>query len=223
MQFSIQLPTDRVDRQKEFVSAAAIAEIACTAEAAGFNAGFVTDHPFPDDRWMRAGGHHALDPFVALAFAAATTERLRVMTNITVLAYRNPFLTAKAVATLDVLSGGRVILGVAAGYLKREFAALGTDFDERNELTDEALIAMKRAWTEGGIEMEGRHFTARGNSMLPLPVQKPHPPIWVGGNARRAIRRAVELGDGWIPFPTAASLAGLGVGLLAASRRGGKR
>ena len=204
MKFSIQLPTDRVGEGAEFVSAEAIADVAQAAERAGFHAAYVTEHPFPDDRWMRAGGHHALDPFVALSFAASATTSLRVMTNILVLPYRNPFLTAKAAASLDVLSGGRVILGVAAGYLKGEFAALGVDFSERNDLSDEAIVAITRAWSEEGIEMSGQHFSVRGNTMLPRPLQQPRPPIWVGGNARRAIRRAVELGDGWIPFPSSA-------------------
>lgn len=203
MRFTLQLPTDRVDAGDEFVGGAAVAEMARAAEAAGFDACFVTEHPFPTDRWLESGGHHALDPFVALSFAAAATTRLRLQTNIAVLAYRNPFLTAKAAASLDVLSGGRVILGVAAGYLRGEFEALGVDFEERNELCDEAIDALRRAWSESGIALAGRHFRAEGNSMLPRPAQQPHPPIWVGGNSRRAIRRAVEKGDGWIPFPTA--------------------
>ena len=203
MRFSLQLPTDRVEAAEEFVRGDAVAEMARTAESAGFDACFVTEHPFPSDRWLATGGHHALDPWVALSFAAAATTRLRVQTHIAVLAYRNPFLTAKAVASLDLLSGGRVILGVAAGYLRGEFDALGVDFDERNELCDEAIDALRAAWTQTGIEQKGRHFSARGNSMLPHPLQQPHPPIWIGGNSRRAIRRAVEKGDGWIPFVTA--------------------
>jgi probable F420-dependent oxidoreductase len=202
MRFSVQLPTDRVSAGDEFVGARAVSEMARAVEAAGFDACFVTDHPFPNDRWLASGGHHALDPFVALAFVAAATTSLRVQTNITVLGYRNPFVLAKSVTTLDVLSGGRVILGVAAGYLKREFQALGADFDARNDVADEAIRAMKRAWTEEGVELIGRHFAATGNTQLPRPLQRPHPPVWVGGNSQRAIRRAVELGDGWIPFLT---------------------
>jgi probable F420-dependent oxidoreductase len=202
VRFSVQLPTDQVSHGAEFVSAEAVAELARAVEDAGFDACFVTDHPFPGDRWLAAGGHHSLDPFVALAFAAAATARLRLQTNVLVLPYRNPFLVAKAAATLDVLSGGRLILGVAAGYLKSEFAALGADFEARNDAADEALRAMKLAWQEDGVQLAGRGFDARGNTMLPRPAQKPHPPLWVGGNSHRAIRRAVELGDGWIPFPT---------------------
>jgi len=202
VRFSVQLPTDRVSHGDEFVSAPAVAEMARAVEASGFDACFVTDHPFPGDRWLAGGGHHSLDPFVALSFAAAATTRLRVQTHVLVLPYRNPFLVAKAAASLDVLSGGRLILGVSAGYLKSEFAALGSEFESRNDLADEAIGALKAAWTEEGVELSGRGFEARGNTMLPRPIQQPHPPIWVGGNSKRAIRRAVEHGDGWVPFPT---------------------
>jgi probable F420-dependent oxidoreductase len=201
MRFTVQLPTERVDRAEEFLSAAAVAEMARAVESGGFDACFVTDHPMPGDRWLASGGHHTLDPFVALAFAAAATSRLRLHTHVLVLPYRNPFLTAKAAASLDVLSGGRLILGVASGYLEPEFAALGVDFAERNELCDEAIAALRQVWTGSSIAIEGRHFRATGNTALPHPRQKPHPPIWVGGNSRRAIRRAVELADGWLPFP----------------------
>ena len=207
MHFSLQLPTDKVAAPDEFITADALGEIARCAEQAGFAACFVTAHPMPSDRWLAHGGHHTLDPFVALSFAAAATTRIRLQTHIVVLPYRNPFLTAKSAASLDVLSGGRLILGVAAGYLRGEFAALGADVDERNEQTDEAIDALLRAWSESGVELEGRHFHAGGNTMLPRPLQQPHPPIWVGGNSRRAIRRAVEKGDGWLPFPAPKRLA----------------
>jgi len=200
MRCSVLLHTQRVDLGDEFVSADAIAMTARAAEAAGFDAVSVTDHPFPQDEWMRSGGHHALDPFVALSFAAAATRTIRLLTFIYVLPYRNPFLTAKGVASLDVLSKGRLVFGVAAGYLEPEFEALGVPFAERDALADEALRAMKVAWREEGVHFEGTHFVARGHTALPRPVQQPHPPIWVGGNSKRAIRRAVELADGWMPI-----------------------
>jgi probable F420-dependent oxidoreductase len=202
VRFSVQLPTDRVSRADEFVTGPAVMEMARAVEASGLDACFVTDHPFPGDRWLAGGGHHSLDPFVALSFAASATTKLRVQTHVLVLPYRNPFLVAKAAASLDVLSGGRLILGVSAGYLKSEFAALGAEFESRNDAADEGIRALKAAWTEEGVELSGRGFEARGNTMLPRPIQQPHPPLWVGGNSRRAIRRAVELGDGWVPFPT---------------------
>jgi probable F420-dependent oxidoreductase len=207
MRFSLSLATERIDRAAEFVTQAAIAEVARAAEAVGFDACYVTDHPFPPDRWLHGGGHHALDPFVALSFAAAATRILRLQTHILVLPYRNPFLIAKAVLSLDVLSGGRVILGVAAGYLRGEFAALGADFETRDLRTDEAIRAMKLVWASDDVRLEGHGFAAIGNSMGFRPIQRPHPPIWVGGNSRRAIRRAVELAEGWVPFPNTAAMA----------------
>jgi len=207
MHFSVQLPTDRVKAGADLLSGEAIAEMGRAAERAGFDACFVTDHPAPDDRWLKTGGHHTLDPFVVLATVAAATTRLRLQTHVLVAAYRNPFLAAKAIASLDVVSGGRVLVGLAAGYLEGEFRALGVDVEERNELTDEAIRTMKRIWSEEGLTVRGRHFAADGITALPRPLQQPHPPIWVGGNTKRAIRRAVELGDGWLPFPAPARLA----------------
>jgi probable F420-dependent oxidoreductase len=201
MKFSLQLPTDRVENLAEFGTAEAIVEIATATERAGFDACFVTEHPFPSDEWLSGGGHHALDPFVSLAVAAGATKKLLLHTNILVLAYRNPFLTAKAVASLDAVSGGRVIVGAGAGYLESEFAALGADFAHRNDRSDEALVAMKAAWRGESVTMSQPGFEAAGNTMLPAPIQKPHPPIWIGGNSPRAIRRSVDFAQGWSPFP----------------------
>jgi probable F420-dependent oxidoreductase len=202
LRVSLGLPTHHVDGA--LATADGIATVASAAEAAGFDAVFVTDHPAPADRWLATGGHHALDPFVALSFAAAATSRLRLHTNLLVLAYRNPFHSAKAIATLDQLSGGRMIVGVGAGYLEGEFDALGVDFEARNELTDEAIVTMRAAWRGDSVVGSGRGWRAGGNTLHPTPRQVPGPPIWVGGNSRRAIRRAVELGDGWMPMPSPA-------------------
>ena len=129
---------------------------------------------------------------------------MRLETNLCIAAYRNPFLLAKTVATLDALSLGRVILGIGAGYLEGEFAALGVAFEERNELTDEAIVAMRAAWTGESLQRDGLHFAAGGNTMLPRPVQPDGPPIWIGGNSARAVHRAVDLADGWAPMPAPA-------------------
>ena len=207
MQVSYGLPTHLLDT--DILSGAGIAQLASAAEAAGFSAVYTTEHPFPGDEWLAKGGHHALDPLVALSFAAAATTRIRLHTNLFVAAYRNPFLAAKGISTLDVLSGGRVILGIGAGYLESEFTALGTPFEDRNDRTDEAILAMRAAWSGTSITMVGSTFSATGNTMLPRPIQRPHPPIWIGGNSKRAIRRAVELGDGWSPFPNPPRSAGV--------------
>jgi probable F420-dependent oxidoreductase len=208
VRFSLQLPTDRVAQAEEYTSLAAISEIASAIEAAGFDACWVTEHPFPSDDWMATGGHHSLDPFVSLTAAAAATSRLLLHTNILVLPYRNPFLTAKSIASLDVVSGGRVIMGVAAGYLEGEYRALGANFEDRNAITDEALIAIKQVWRGESMQQDGRGYRVSGNTMLPAPLQQPHPPIWVGGNTKMAMRRTAEHAQGWSPFPIAGAYAG---------------
>jgi probable F420-dependent oxidoreductase len=191
----------------DLVSGAGVAVLAEAAEAAGFSGFGFTEHPAPTDRWLNAGGHDALDPFVAMAYAAARTKTLRLIPNVVVLPYRNPFLLAKAGATLDLLSGGRFTLAVGTGYLKREFAALGVDYDERNALFDEGIDAIKAIWTGDDVTFEGRHFTARGITAHPRPVTRPHPPIWIGGNTGTARQRVLTRGDGWCPFPAPAGLA----------------
>jgi len=201
MKFSFQLPLDKVHAADQFLTGAAVAEMARALETAGIDACYVTDHPIPSDRWLASGGHHTLDPFVALAFAAAATSRLRLQTNIIVVPYRNPFLIAKSIASLDVLSGGRVIMGLGAGYLEGEFEALGAVFTGRGAVMDEAIEVMKLAWTGQSVVYDGKFFKAAGNTALPAPLQSPHPPIWVGGNSERAMRRAAEGLDGWSPFP----------------------
>jgi probable F420-dependent oxidoreductase len=164
----------------------------------GFDAVYVTDHPAPDLKWLEAGGHHALDPFVALSFAAAATTGLGLQTHILVLPYRNPFLTAKSVQSLQLLSGNRFVLGVGAGYLKAEFRALGADFDGRNEALDVGVDVLRAALRNDVVAAEGQGWSARGVFMRP-PVEPPR--VWIGGNSREAMRRAVERGDGWVPFP----------------------
>jgi probable F420-dependent oxidoreductase len=192
MRVSVGLPTHRVDLGDEFVSADGLAEMTVAAEQAGFWAVSVTDHPFPDDTWMKYGGHFALDPFSTLAYMGAASETIKLHTNLLVVAYRNPYLAAHQVATLDRLSGGRVVLGIGAGYLEPEFEVLGADFANRNDVTDDAIVKMKQAWTGESID---------GHTMRPTPAQAGGPPIWIGGNSKRAARRAVELGAGWSPFP----------------------
>jgi probable F420-dependent oxidoreductase len=192
----------------EFFSAQALSAVAQSAEKAGFYGVYVTEHPFPSDARLKAGvGHHSLDPLVPLSVAAAATSRIALCTYIMVLPYRNPFLAARAVASLDVVSGGRAVVGVGTGWMEEEFEALGVNFAERNELTDEAIRAMKMAWTQEDVKMQGAHFRAPGNTMLPHPVRKPHPPIYVGGNSRLAAKRAGELGDGFMPFLNPARFA----------------
>jgi probable F420-dependent oxidoreductase len=201
MKINVALPFDHADLPEEFGSMQAVAEIGAALERAGFNAGLVTDHPAPTGRWLDAGGHHAQAPFVMLALLAAHTKTLRLQTGILVLPYRNPFLVARDLTTLDAFSGGRVTLSVGAGYLKGEFRALGVDFDQRNEMMDEYLRAIRVATTGEEFVFDGTGYNAFGNRIIPGSPQKPLP-IYGGGNSRRAIRRVVDLADGWNPFFT---------------------
>ncbi|MFZ4519760.1 MAG: LLM class F420-dependent oxidoreductase [Microthrixaceae bacterium] len=207
MRFNLTHPMVQHPYHPELASGRGVAALAGAAEAAGFDGYGFTDHPAPTQRWLDAGGHDALDPFVALGFVAAATSTIRLIPNIVVLPYRNPFVVAKAAATLDVLSGGRFTLAVGVGYLAEEFAALGVDHSERAALLDEALDVLRAVWTTDELDWEGRHFSAKGVTAHPRPVSTPHPPIWVGGNSGAARRRVAANGDGWCPFPAPRGLA----------------
>jgi probable F420-dependent oxidoreductase len=172
-------------------------------ENAGFGALTLTDHPSPSLKWLRAGGHPTFDPFAGLAFYAAVTSRIRLMTHLAVLPYRNPLLLAKSIATVDRLSGGRFTLIAGTGYLRSEFFALGRSFEDRNALFDEALAVLAGAFSPDGFSYEGRDFTAVGQIVDPPPVQLPCPPIWIGGNSARSRQRVATSGDGWSPVLTA--------------------
>lgn len=138
-----------------------------------------------------------LEPFSLLSFVAAATQRILLGTSVIVLPMRNPIVTAKEVATLDVLSGGRVIFGVGAGWMAEEFEALGVPFRGHGPRTDEYLEAVRRLWTEEDPSFRGRYVRVEGIGFAPKPLQKPHPPIWVGGMSEGALRRAGRYGDAW--------------------------
>lgn len=204
MQHAVTYPLTNHPYSPELVTKQAIVRFAARAEELGFSGMGFTDHPAPSHRWLTAGGHDALDPFVAFGVVAAVTERLRLIPNVLVLPYRNPFVVAKAAATLDALSGGRFVLAVATGYQRAEYGALGVDFEERNRLFDEALEVIKGIWSTDDFAYQGLHFTARGQTANPKPSRLP---IWIGGNSSRARRRVATSGDCWAPFPAPAALA----------------
>ena len=207
MRYLLGLPTDDMEHRDEFGTVEALAAIAPAIEALGYDGVYVTDHPMPPARFIETGGHHALEPTVALAVVGALTSSLRLMTNLYILAYRNPFLAAKAIASLDSITGGRVILGTGAGYLEPEFRALGADFSDRNDRLDATIDLLRTTWTGEVVHASGPGFDAQGHVALPTPAQQPGPPIWIGGNAPRALRRAATRGDGWIPMPAPAKFA----------------
>lgn len=205
MRFVLSLPFMVHPLNPDFLTQEAISDVSRAAEVAGFDAVAVTEHPIPNDAWLEGGGHNALDPFVALAFAAAATTKLRLLTNLTVVPYRNPFMLAKAAASLDRLSGGRLILGCGTGYLREEFDAIGVDFDERNALFDESLEVLRKTWKSETVVHEGIHFNAIGNTAHPSPSQS-EIPIWIGGNSKLSRRRAAEKAQGWMPIPNPRAL-----------------
>src|SRR5581483_3422412 len=137
------------------------------------------------------------EPLTTLAFLAAATQRIRLGVSVYVMPYRNPVVTAKIVATLDALSGGRVIFGVGVGWLREEFAALGQDARHRGRVTDEYLEVCRRLWRDDVASFDGHHYHLPAVRAEPKPAQRPWPPVWVGGNSDAALARALALGDGW--------------------------
>jgi probable F420-dependent oxidoreductase len=198
VKYLIQHP-EPVGVDRDLFAAGDVTVVARAAEAAGWDGLAFTEHPAPGYRWLaQGGGHQTLDPFVALGAAAAVTERIRLLTYLAVVPYRNPLLLAKAAATVDLLSGGRFILGIGTGYLKTEFFALGVEFDERNELMDEALEVLPLHWSGEPFSFDGKHFSARDVVARPSP-RRPIP-IWIGGNARVTRRRVATKAQGWMPL-----------------------
>lgn len=199
MKFTLEYPSDVPHAHPSLFTGAALAQISHRAEISGFEAVCLADHPAPSAKWYRNGGHDTFEPVVALAFAAAATTSLKLMTNLLVLPFRNPYLATKELTTLDTLSGGRLIAGVGAGYLRSEFAALGVDFARRAELFDEAIGAICSIWRDPSTPFVGADFAATGEMRLQRPVQRPHPPVWIGGNSAAARRRVTQFGIGWCP------------------------
>jgi probable F420-dependent oxidoreductase len=204
LRFIFQFP-ETAGTETDMLDVGPLRDVAVAAERAGFYGIALTEHPVPGARWLDNGGHQSLDPLVALGYVAGATSTLRLLTNLVVAPYRNPFLLAKAAATVDKLSGGRLILGLGAGYQKSEFYALGIDFEERNALFDEVLDALPLHWSGEPFSFEGRHFTARDVIARPRPVQNPIP-IWIGGNSKLSRRRVVSKAQGWMPMMGGAQL-----------------
>jgi probable F420-dependent oxidoreductase len=205
VQFIYQYP-DTHGTESDLLDAGPVVEVARAVEAAGWSGISFTEHPVPGARWLELGGHQTLDPFIALSHAAAVTDRIRLLTYLAVLPYRNPFLTAKAAASVDKLSNGRMILGVGTGYQKSEFHALGVEFSDRNTLFDEALDAMPLHWRGDPFSFAGSGYEARDVIARPRPVQQPIP-IWIGGNAKVTMQRVAEKAQGWMPLTGPADMS----------------
>jgi probable F420-dependent oxidoreductase len=174
------------------------------AEDAGFDSVWTAEHVvLPEPRTAESpipAGTPLLDPATALAHVAGHTSTLRLATGIIILPQRNPIVLAKELASVDVLSRGRLIFGLGAGYIPAEFAAIGAVFEERGARTDEAIEVMRTLWSDPSPRFEGRFWRFANVDAQPRPVQKPHPPFVVGGMSAPALRRAVRQGDGWYGF-----------------------
>jgi probable F420-dependent oxidoreductase len=190
-----------------------VTRLARTADRLGFSVVTISDHivlptcssaPYPyDSTGAFPGGAHQdyLEPIALAPWLLAATRRLKVAISVLVVPYRNPVVTAKQLATIDALSGGRLIVGVGVGWWPEEFEAVGAPpFAERGPVTDEYIRLMKVLWTEEAPRFEGKYYRIGDVTLQPKPVQKPHPPIWVGGHTEPALRRTARLGDAWHPI-----------------------
>ncbi|MFE7779837.1 MULTISPECIES: LLM class F420-dependent oxidoreductase [Streptomyces] len=177
-----------------------LVEIARVADRCGFAYVACCEHLAIPRRLAEAMSTVWYDPVATLAHLAAVTERVRLLSHVAVVGLRHPLITAKQYATLDRLSGGRLILGVGAGHVPEEFEALGVDFGRRGAVLDETVEALKVALGPDEFpKFTGERFAFEGLGQAPRPVQTPRPPIWVGGSSPAAVRRAAERGDGWLP------------------------
>jgi len=206
MQVGVWIPNCRHLATPENIRGAAV-----RAEELGYDSVWVSDHVVVPHANVVNFGETIFDPLVTLALIAGATRRVRLGTTVLIVPYRNAVVTAKMVSSLDALSGGRVVLGIGAGWVAAESAMLGVPFAERGAMTDEHLEAMRELWTSSAPSFSGKYTQFSGLVFEPKPVQKPHPPIWVGGHSRAALRRTVEFGAAWHPInrPVAELRAGV--------------
>src|SRR5262249_12175006 len=210
MEFGVSLPSRGPLARPDIVL-----KIAAKAEALRYASVFVSDHivlpvssarsvyPYSPTRQLPGGANQDyLEPLALLAHLAHATTKVRLGTSVLVVPYRNPVTTAKTLATIDVLSGGRVILGAGVGWLREEFEAVAAPpFEERGRVTDEYLSLMRAMWTKDPVTFEGRFYTVRDVHALPKPVQRGGIPIWIGGHTDAALKRTAILGDASHPLP----------------------
>lgn len=193
MKFGIVIPLHRD------IDALVNLELAKKAEMLGFDSIWISDHVVLPTKYEGRFSKVLYDPFVLLASIAAKTEKISLGTSVIIAPYRNPLVVAKMVSTIDVLSDGRVIFGVGPGWMEEEFDVLDIPFNERGKRADEYINIFKELWVKDEPQFEGVFYSFSKIKFYPKPVQKPHPPIWVGGISEKAIRRAVALGNGWHP------------------------
>ena len=195
MKFGIQLP-----HFGPLASGEGTVAVALHAEALGFDSVWTGDHIVYPRAQAPRFGHEFYECVTTLTWVAARTARIGLGTAVLVLPYRNPLVLAKELTTLDVLAEGRLIVGIGVGWLAEEYAALGAPFDARGAATDEYLRIMRTLWTEDHPRFSGKFFRFDDLLFAPRPRRRPSPPVVVGGNTSHALRRAAELGDGWLPI-----------------------
>tara|TARA_B100000676_G_scaffold307721_1_gene366852 strand:- start:5544 stop:6485 length:942 start_codon:yes stop_codon:yes gene_type:complete len=211
MRFGFYLPTRGPTAQAD-----SLTEIAVTAESLGFHSVMIADHivipetvnsPYPYTvKGNFVGEDEALEQLTLMTFIGARTSRLRLVSSVMILPHRNPVVTAKTLATLDMLTGGRVTVGVGVGWMREEFEALAApDFAARGAVSNEYLEIFKKLWTEDRPSHAGTHYQFEQLKFAPKPVQSPHPPIWIGGHSAPALRRVARYGDGWHPVGSTAA------------------
>lgn len=180
----------------KFADRESILEISIAAEELGYDSLWASDHiVLPTDH--KGFGNIFFEPLVTLSYIAQRTKTIKLGTSVIVLPYRNPVVFAKSISTLDVLSGGRVIVGIGSGWLKEEFNALGVNHEERGRITDEYLEIIKKLYTSETPSFSGNYFNFSDIIFDPKPLQKPFPPVWIGGSSRNSLKRAVMYGTGW--------------------------
>lgn len=210
MKFGVNLPNYGAEATPE-----ALIGWARRVERIGYHYMMVSDHVALTPEVNRLFPAPFYDPFATLSLLAGQTERIGLGTTVAILAYRHPLLTARLAANIDRFSGGRFVLGVAAGWAAGEFAALGVPYHRRGAISDEYLAAIKACWAREVASFEGEHVSFRHVHTGPPPVQRPGPPVWVGGHSRGALRRAVRHGDAWHPTSLPADwLTGVGLPAL---------
>jgi probable F420-dependent oxidoreductase len=207
MEYGIVLPHIGAFAREQVVHR--VQTMARQAEALGYSSVWVGDHivlptaissKYPyraDGKFPFEPSDNFLEPLTVLSYVAACTTTIHLGTGVLIIPYRHPVVTAKIVATLDVLSGGRVIFGGGTGWLEEEFVVLDTPYHQRGARTEEYLLAMKALWMQEEPQFKGRFLNFSALRCEPKPVQKPHPPIWIGGHSPAAMRRTAKLADGW--------------------------
>lgn len=200
LKFSFTTPIYLKFMNPDWVSPESIVEIAHLGEDVGFDEIGVYDHFLEPPEWQPSYATNSYDPMPLLGFLAAHTSHIGIASATINIPYRHPAVMANELATIDKLSGGRLCIGLAAGYLAEEYDTLGLDFSDRGAIADEYLAAMIELWTNESASFTGKYVNFNEVKLASFPIQKPHPEIWIHGGNRRALRRAIQFGTGWGPI-----------------------